>query len=89
MEWIHDKEVLVHWVRFDLKEIWPAFFFVLIFEFGTGPSLYAHHGNAAYDIRNKVTVIGAVTSLPCIAPPPGMARRKVQCAAFPGTIANF
>lgn len=46
-----------------MSSIWPSFFLSLLFVFYSPPSLFAHHGNAAYDIKNKVTLIGAVTSL--------------------------
>jgi uncharacterized protein DUF6152 len=46
-----------------MRNFRPEFF--LVFTLGLFPasSLYAHHGNAAYDSKNTVTLIGAVTAL--------------------------
>jgi hypothetical protein len=45
-----------------MKNIWPAFFLGLLLGFGSALPVYAHHGNAEYDMKNKVTSIGEVTA---------------------------
>jgi len=46
-----------------MKKVRPAFLLALVFGFFSSPSLYAHHGNAAYDMKNTVTLMGAVAAL--------------------------
>ena len=46
-----------------MKNIWPAFLLVLLLGFCSVLPIYAHHGNAEYDMKNKVTLIGEVTAL--------------------------
>jgi hypothetical protein len=46
-----------------MKRIWPALFLALSLGFCIPLSMYAHHGNAEYDMRNTVTLVGSVTAL--------------------------
>jgi hypothetical protein len=46
-----------------MRNIRPAFFLVLILRLWSAPSVYAHHGNAEYDMKNTVTLTGTVTAL--------------------------
>jgi hypothetical protein len=45
-----------------MKHPWPALFLALLLGFFPAPSLHAHHGNAAYDTKNTVTLIGPVAA---------------------------
>jgi len=45
-----------------MRSIGPAFFLALLLGFFSAPSSYAHHGSAAYDMKNKVTLTGPVTA---------------------------
>jgi hypothetical protein len=45
-----------------MKHPWPAFFLALLLGFFPAPSLHAHHGNAAYDTKNTVVLIGPVAA---------------------------
>jgi len=40
-----------------------VFFLASLLGLYSAPSMYAHHGNAAYDMKHKVTLTGAVTEL--------------------------
>ena len=46
-----------------MRNIWPAFFLTLMLAFFSAPAIHAHHGNAAYDMKNTLTLTGAVTAL--------------------------
>jgi hypothetical protein len=46
-----------------MRSMKTAFFLALAFGLSSAPSLYAHHGNAAYDMKNKVTLTGTVSEL--------------------------
>lgn len=45
-----------------MKHPWPAFFLAILLGFFPAPSLHAHHGNAAYDTKNTVVLIGPVAA---------------------------
>jgi hypothetical protein len=45
-----------------MRSIGPALFLAFLLGFFCAPSLYAHHGNAAYDMKNTVTLTGPVTA---------------------------
>jgi hypothetical protein len=46
-----------------MRNIRLVFFIALVLGFFFAPSLYAHHGNAEYDMKHKVTLTGTVTAL--------------------------
>jgi uncharacterized protein DUF6152 len=45
-----------------MKHPWPALFLALLLGLFSAPSLHAHHGNAAYDTKNTVILIGPVAA---------------------------
>jgi hypothetical protein len=45
-----------------MKHPWPALFFALLLGFSSVPSLHAHHGNAAYDVKSTVILVGPVAA---------------------------
>jgi hypothetical protein len=46
-----------------MRKLVPAFPLALFLAFCSAPSLYAHHGNAEYDMKSKVMLTGTVTAL--------------------------
>lgn len=46
-----------------MRNIRAALLLALLLGFCSTSSLYAHHGNAEYDMKNTVTLTGAVTAL--------------------------
>ncbi len=46
-----------------MRNITPAFFLAILFGYCSVLPSYAHHGNADYDMKHKVTLIGTVTAL--------------------------
>jgi uncharacterized protein DUF6152 len=45
-----------------MKHPWPALFLALLLGFFPAPTLHAHHGNAEYDMKNTVVLIGPVAA---------------------------
>jgi hypothetical protein len=56
------KEELFDGTEVSMRNIRPGFFLALLLGFCCAPSVYAHHGNAEYDMKNTVTLTGAVTA---------------------------
>jgi len=46
-----------------MRNVRAALLLMLLQGFCSSPSIYAHHGNAEYNMKNKVTLVGEVTAL--------------------------
>jgi hypothetical protein len=46
-----------------MKNTGFAFLLALLLEFGSAPSIYAHHGQAEYDLKSTLTLTGTVAEL--------------------------